>query len=180
MNCRTVRAQGAHSADPAIAQEIRDHLATCPACVDELGELPAPLIAPSAVPPPAHLTTRIMAKLPPTPQIAAQREQARMRRRWIWRLGFAACLLALMLVGSLGLLVDSSLPSNIIGGAQSVAGRAALALTLAGKPMIAMLLNSALPLLLFVGIGGSVALWSWRRLAQPLAPLVAIPLEEAR
>lgn len=180
MNCRTVRLSGGSATDPLTAQAIAAHLAECPACMDELGTLPASLISPASAIPPPTLTARIMAQLPATPAIAAQIERRTAVRRWIWR-GLALTLLAVMVgFGLVGMLVDSNVPATVFGGTASTTGRAAMALTLAGKPMIAVLTSVAVPLVALIGLICWGALWAWRRLARPIPALVLVEAQEGR
>ncbi len=180
MRCQQIRSLRASADDPATRTLITDHIATCAACADELGALPLALMQPASVKPPPALAAKIMAALPPTPAIAAAQEQrASRRRRWV-AAGWAVVLLGLLIIGTVGLLVDSSYPAALLGGVQSAVGRVALALTLAGKPMFAVLLNISVPLVLTTLIVGGAAVWAWRQLAQPLQPLVAIDGQEGQ
>src|SRR5687768_1314591 len=134
MDCRRIRAMSAQSADPAIARQISAHLEQCPACQDELGELPAAFMAPTSAIPPPQLVANIMSRLPATPALAQAQERRGLRRqRLLWG-SVAAFVLLLMIAGGLGMLVDSGLPASWVGGADSSLGRGLLALTLAGKP----------------------------------------------
>jgi hypothetical protein len=173
MTCRTIRKlAGEQSNDPAVAAMITDHLQTCPMCQDELGELPAILVAPPSAIPPPRLVANIMAQLPPTPAVAAAAERrGRSRARLIWG-GFAAIMALFVLLGAYGVVVDSSAPAQFFGGLESTLGRGILALTLAGKPMVAALGSLGLPLLVIVALGGTVVPALWKRLAAPPAALL--------
>ncbi|HYF66275.1 MAG TPA: hypothetical protein VD886_25825 [Herpetosiphonaceae bacterium] len=173
MTCRTIRKlAGEQDSDPAVSAIITEHLETCPMCQDELGEIPAALVAPQSAIPPPRFVANIMAQLPPTPAIAAAAERRRVNRsRLIWGV-FAAAMALVVLLGAYGVMVDSSAPAQIFGGLESSLGRGVLALTLAGKPMVAALGALGLPLLVIVALGGTVVPALWKRLAAPPAALL--------
>lgn len=173
MTCRTIRKlAGEQNNDPAVAAMITEHLEICPMCQDELGELPAILVAPTSAIPPPRLVANIMAQLPPTPAAAAAAERRRVNRaRLTWGV-FAAVMALVVLLGAYGVVVDSSAPSQLFGGLESSLGRGVLALTLAGKPMVAALGALGLPLLIVVALGGTVVPALWKRLAAPPAALL--------
>lgn len=176
MDCRRIRAINAQAEnDPEIARLVSAHLAECPACMDELAELPALLAAPASAIPPPNLVSNIMARLPAaTPAQAAARERSSSRRGWLGRSAAAALLVGLMAIGLLGVFVDSSLPAGLFGGAESAFGRAILALTLAGKPIVAAFGALGLPLLLSAALLLGLGNWAWGRLmAAPPALVLA-------
>lgn len=178
MNCRTVRTSATTPHDAAMSQAVAAHLATCEACQDELGELPALFAAPPLIAPPPNFAAHLMARLPETPAVAAVQARRRQTRRLVMRGLWVALALAFVALGAFGLFVDSSAPAAIVGGPETSSGRAALALTLAGKPMVAVMLQTALPMMVALLIAGTVGIWAWRRLAQPLPALVLGEIEQ--
>ncbi|HEY1014071.1 MAG TPA: hypothetical protein VGE07_15270 [Herpetosiphonaceae bacterium] len=179
MDCRRIRAISARAEnDPEIAREVSAHLAECPACMDELGELPTVFAAPTSAIPPPNLVANIMARLPDaTPAQAAALERSRSRRSWVGRGAAAALVVGLLAIGLLGVFVDSSLPASIFGGAESAFGRAILALTLAGKPIVAAFGSLGIPLLLSVALLFGLGNWAWTRLMAAPPALVLAEVE---
>ncbi|MBA3471397.1 MAG: hypothetical protein H0T53_17305 [Herpetosiphonaceae bacterium] len=173
MKCRDIRKLNTQSpSDPVTAQLVADHLLSCSACADELGELPAIFVAPPSAIPPPNLTAKIMAQLPASPAIAAASERrVTMRRRTAWG-GIAVLLVSLLVFGAYGVLVDSSWPAHVFGGVESTVGRAVLALTLVGKPMIAAFGTLGGPLLLGIVLVSGLSVIGWRRLATPPAAIL--------
>lgn len=173
MKCRDIRKLTTQSpSDPATAELVAAHLISCSACADELGELPAIFVAPPSAIPPPNLTAKIMARIPATPAIAAASERrSELRHRTFWG-GIAAFVVSLLLFGAYGVLVDSSWPAQVFGGVESTAGRAVLALTLVGKPMIAAFGTLGGPLLLGVVVLSGLSIVGWRRLATPPAAIL--------
>ena len=173
MKCRDIRKLNAQSAaDPATAQLVADHLLSCAACADELGELPAIFAAPTSAIPPPTLVSKIMVQLPASPAIAAASERRSTLRRRTISGGIAVLFLSLLVFGGYGVLVDSSLPAQVFGGVESTLGRAVLALTLVGKPMIAAFGTLGGPLLLGLIVMTGLSIVGWRRLAVAPAALV--------
>jgi hypothetical protein len=173
MKCRDIRKLNTQSPnDPVTAELVADHLLSCSACADELGELPAIFVAPPSAIPPPNLVAKIMAQLPASPAIAAAAERrSTLRRRTVWG-GIAALCLSLLVFGAYGVLVDSSLPAQAFGGVGSAVGRAVLALTLVGKPMIAAFGTLGFPMLLGIALMTGLSVVGWRRLATPPAAIL--------
>lgn len=173
MKCRDIRKLNTQSPhDPATAELVAAHLLSCSACADELGELPAIFVAPPSAIPPPNLVARIMAQVPATPAIAAASERrSRMRQRTLWG-SIAVLCVSLLVFGAYGVLVDSSLPAQVFGGVESTFGRAVLALTLVGKPMIAAFGTLGGSVFLGAAILTGLSIVGWRRLATPPAAIL--------
>ena len=101
---------GAYAVDalsPEEAEEFRKHLAECPACRDEVGELreaAALMGASEAAPPPAHLRARVLtaaSQQPQQPPKVTPLGEAR-KRRWSPRLLAAAAAVVMVLAAGIG------------------------------------------------------------------------------
>jgi len=128
---------------------------------------------PTALPPPPNLVERSMARLPHLPPAAARRAEGRRalrRRSAAWGSAFAMLLLSSL--GLWGILVNSNGPALLFGGPDTRLGEVALIVTLAAKPLVALLLSLSTPSLLVGALAVLACGWLWWRLAaRPLAPL---------
>lgn len=173
MNCRDIRMLNTQSpANPATADIVAAHLSTCSACADELGELPAMFVAPRSAIPPPNFAAAVLAQLPASPALAAASERrTRVRQRLVWG-SIAVLFIGILLIGAYGVLVDSSLPARAFGGVESALGRGVLALTLAGKPLIAAFSALGVPWLLAILFMTGISVVAWQWLATPPAALL--------
>lgn len=128
---------------------------------------------PTALTPPAGLAARITSQLPnarPAEVLRRERRRVLRRRMLLWAIGLAW--LALSALGLWGIMVDSSLPSLLFGGPQTALGHAILAITLAAKPLFALI--SSINLLVWtVGLVTVIALgWAWWKMLTQVQPMV--------
>lgn len=127
---------------------------------------------PTSVAPPPDLTARVLARLPDKPPAAAALAERQRRRHVRVLVGMLLSgLLVLLILGSWGVLVNSSGPAELLGGVTSAVGQLVLVLVLAAKPLVHVLFAPGVTLLLpgVLLVAGAVWLW-WQLLLQtPLA-----------
>jgi hypothetical protein len=131
---------------------------------------------PTSVAPPPDLTARVLARLPDKPPAAAALAEQQQQRRGRVLGGMLLCgLLLSLILGSWGVLVNSSGPAELLGGVTSTVGQFVLVLVLAAKPLVHAILSPGVTLLLPGLLLIVAATWLWWQLVQqtPLAP----PLE---
>lgn len=116
---------------------------------------------PRPAPPPPALTARVLDAIEYGPARAVA-------FRHIWRttsLTLAMALLPLLALGLWGVFGDSSGPARLLGASAGSLGQLALALTLAAKPLVNLLLGAG-PLGLALAIVLPIIAWLWWRLVR--------------
>lgn len=120
---------------------------------------------PEVLPAPQELASLIAQRLPVAPPAEAdRRERRRMLRRRMVVWGTAVLLLSFSGLGAWGVWIDSSFPALLFGRPEQGFARIALAITLAAKPIIAVVLSLDVTLLLANIVLVLAAGWLWWRL----------------